>query len=55
MQSYGGLAEDKYQIELMANLDQVPSVGSLIWIGVPHIKDAPGFSAEVYAIIPEKE
>lgn len=49
------LAEDKYQIELMAHLDKVPSIGSLIWIGVPHIKEAPGFPAEVYAIIPEKE
>lgn len=46
------LAEDKYQVELMANLDKVPAVGSLIFIGVPHIKDAVGFPAEVFAIIP---
>lgn len=53
---YYWLAEDKYQIELMANLDGLPAVGSIIFIGVPHIKDAPGFPAEVFAIVPnEKE
>lgn len=52
---YYWLAEDKYQIELMANLDQVPSIGSIIFIGVPHIKDSPGFPAEVFAIVPKKE
>lgn len=52
---YYWLAEDKYQIELMANLDVVPAVGSIIFIGVPHIKDAPGFPAEVYAIVPKNE
>lgn len=52
---YYWLAEDKYQIELMANLDQVPAVDSIIFIGVPHIKDSPGFPAEVFAVIPEKE
>ena len=46
------LAEDKFQVELLANLDKVPSVGSIIFVGVPHIKDAPGFPAEVFAIVP---
>lgn len=46
------LKEDKYQIELMANLDQVPAVGSIIFVGMPHIKDSPGFSAEVFAVVP---
>lgn len=50
---YYWLAEDKYQVELMANLDQVPAVGSIIFIGVPHIKDSPGFPAEVFAIVPK--
>lgn len=48
------LKEDKYQIELMANLDQVPAVGSIIFVGMPHIKDSPGFSAEVFAVVPEE-
>lgn len=51
---YYWLAEDKYQIELMAYLDKVPAVGSLIFIGVPHIKDAIGFPAEVFAIVPNE-
>ena len=46
------LAEDKFQVELLANLDKLPSVGSIIFIGVPHIKDAPGFPAEVFAVVP---
>lgn len=50
---YYWLAEDKYQIELMANLDKVPPVGSIIFIGVPHIQNAPGFPAEVFAIVPK--
>lgn len=49
------LAEDKFQVEMMANLDQVPAVGSIISVTAPHIEGAIGFPAEVYAIIPEKE
>ena len=48
------LREDKYQIELMANLDKVPAVGSIIFVGMPHIKNSPGFSAEVFAIVPNE-
>ncbi len=47
------LHEDKFQVELLANLDKVPAVGSIIYIGVPHIKDSPGFPAEIYAVIPK--
>ena len=49
---YYWLAEDKFQVELLANLDQVPAVGSIIFVAVPHIKDSPGFPAEVFAVIP---
>lgn len=47
------LAEDKYQVEMMANLDKVPATGSIILVTVPHIEGAIGFPAEVYAIIPK--
>lgn len=47
------LHEDKFQVELLANLDEVPAVGSLIFVGVPHIKESPGFPAEVFAIVPK--
>lgn len=49
------LHEDKFQVELLANLDKLPAVGSIIVIGVPHIKDSPGFPAEIYAIVPNKK
>lgn len=48
------LHEDKYQVELMANLDKLPAVGSIIFVGVPHIKDSPGFPAEVFAVVPKE-
>lgn len=48
------LHEDKYQVELLANLDELPPVGGLIFISVPHIKDSPGFPAEVFAIVPNE-
>lgn len=47
------LAEDKFQVELLANLDQVPAIGGLIFVAVPHIKESPGFPAEVFAIVPK--
>lgn len=49
------LNENKYQVEVMAHLDQVPSVGSIIMVNTPHIKDSVAFPAEVTAIIPEKQ
>lgn len=48
------LHENKYQVELMANLDKLPPVGSIIFVSMPHIKDSPGFPAEVYAVVPNK-
>lgn len=49
------LNENKYQVEVMANLDQLPEIGSFIMINVPHIKDAVAFPAEVIAIVPNQE
>lgn len=48
------LNENKFQVEVMANLDQVPAVGSFIMINAPHIKDAVAFPAEVIAVTPNK-
>lgn len=45
------LSQNKYQIEVMANLSQVPATGSLVIIGVPKIAQAPGFTARVFAIV----
>lgn len=45
------LSQDKYQVEVMANLSQVPATGSLIFIGAPKIDQAPGFTARVFAVV----
>lgn len=46
------LEQDRYQVELLTNLEAVPTTGGIIVIGVPHIPGASGFTAEVTAIIP---
>ena len=48
------LNENKFQVEVMANLDQLPPVGGIIMINTPHIKDAVAFPSEVIAIVPTK-
>jgi len=45
------LSQDTYQIELMANLDQVPPVGAMIVASWPKPKDASGFPARVFAVM----
>ena len=46
------LNEDKFQVELLTNLDQVPSTGGIIFIGVPKFKGLPGFPVRAVAIVP---
>jgi kynurenine formamidase len=46
------LSTDHYQIELLANLDQVPEAGGLVVISFPKPEQAPGFPARVIAIAP---
>jgi kynurenine formamidase len=46
------LGLDHYQIELPANLDQVPETGALVSVTWPNIKDGTGFPARVFAILP---
>lgn len=45
------LSQDKYQVEVLTNLSQVPATGAAIFIGVPKIKGAPGFNARVFAVV----
>jgi len=51
---YYWLSQDKYQVEVLNHLKRLPSTGSVIFIGVPKIKGAAGFSADVFAIVPNK-
>jgi len=41
-----------FQIEVMANLDQVPAKGALIVVTWPKVRDGLGFPARAFAILP---
>jgi kynurenine formamidase len=46
------LQQGRFQIEVMANLDQVPPKGALIVVAWPKVKDGLGFPARAFAILP---
>ncbi len=46
------LSTNHYQIELLANLDQVPEAGALVVVSFPKPKGGSGFPARVFAILP---
>jgi kynurenine formamidase len=46
------LQHGRYQIEVMANLDQVPATGGLIVVTWPKVLDGLGFPARAFAILP---
>jgi kynurenine formamidase len=46
------LQHGHFQIEVMANLDQVPPRGALIVVTWPKVKDGLGFPARAFAILP---
>ena len=46
------LGTNHYQIELLANLDQVPETGALVWVTFPNVEDGSGFPARVIAVVP---
>jgi len=45
------LGLNHYQIELLANLDQVPESGGLVWVTFPKVEHGSGFPALVIAIV----
>jgi len=47
------LEQDRYQIEILRNLDKLPATGSVIFVGFPNIVDGAGFTARCYAIYPK--
>jgi kynurenine formamidase/ribosomal protein L7/L12 len=46
------LGTDHYQIELLANLDNVPEAGAIVVATFPKPKGGSGFPARVFAIVP---
>ncbi|EOI00345.1 hypothetical protein UAY_01448 [Enterococcus moraviensis ATCC BAA-383] len=50
---YYWLKQNKYQVEVMCNLAQLPPVGSIIITSFPNILNAPGFPVRTFAIVPD--
>ena len=48
------LAQNHWQIEFLANLDQVPEAGAIVLVSWPKVKAGSGFPARVIAIVPGK-
>jgi len=46
------LGRDRYQIELLANLDQVPAFGAIAFVTFPKPYRGSGFPARVFAVVP---
>ena len=46
------LGQNHFQIELLANLDQVPEAGGIVIVSFPKPADGAGFPARVIAIVP---
>jgi kynurenine formamidase len=46
------LKQNHYQIELLANLSEMPEAGALVVAAFPKPKDGSGFPARVFAILP---
>jgi kynurenine formamidase len=46
------LQHNHYQIEVMANLDQVPATGAVIVVTWPKVENGLGFPARAFAILP---
>ncbi len=47
------LSTNHYQIEMLANLDQVPEAGAIVISTFPKPKGGSGFPARVFAILPD--
>jgi len=46
------LAHDKWQIELLTNLDRVPPTGAIVVATWPKARQGSGFPARVFAVVP---
>jgi len=46
------LANDKWQIELLGNLERVPETGALAVVAFPNARGGSGFPARVIAVLP---
>ena len=49
------LESDHYQVEVMANLDKLPSAGGVIFVGLPKFDKFPGFQVRAWAVVPNED
>lgn len=49
------LEVDRFQIEVMRNLDEVPATGAIIVCAFPRLRDGSGFPARCFAVCPITE
>ena len=49
------LESDHYQVEVMANLDKLPSTGGVIFVGLPKFDKFPGFPVRAWAVVPNED
>ena len=49
------LESDHYQVEVMANLDKLPSTGGVIFVGLPKFDKFPGFPVCAWAVVPNED
>ncbi len=47
------LAQDRFQIELLTNVEQCPPVGGIVFCTFPKVKDGTGFPARCFALCPK--
>lgn len=47
------LAQDRFQIELLTNVDRCPPVGALVFCTFPKVRNATGFPARCFALCPK--
>lgn len=45
------LQQNRFQIELLANLDKCPATGAVIFCTFPNVKGASGFTARCFAVV----
>ena len=49
------LESDHDQVEVMANLDKLPSTGGVIFVGLPKFDKFPGFPVRAWAVVPNED
>lgn len=45
------LDQQRFQIEVLKNLDQLPATGALIVCGFPRVRGGSGFTARCYVVV----